>query len=232
VLEKVLSEFGAALGEHAESAEAYYALGVTSAVLGRLSDAEGALRHACEVKPDYGWGHYALGLVLGERGHQAEAVDELEIALKHCRTSAETCMIRRVLGSAQFARGRYSDAVSHFEAALELRPGDPLLISNLGASLLASGDTERACQQLCRALDADPHLLSALRNLGTLYLKLCRFDEARGLLERAVTLDPDHVSTLRKLAVACMEQGDEGGAEKHMQRAIDLEDDAGGPDAA
>jgi len=228
VLEKVLTEFRAALGDHAESAEAYYALGVNSAVLGRLDEAEQALRRARDAKPDYGWAHYALGVVLAERGRSDEAIPELTRALEICHKAAETCMIHRGLGGAYFALGRYGDAISHFETALEMRPADPLLRTNLGACYLASGDTERAGQELSRALEADPHLLSALRNLGTLYLKIRRFDDAVRFLERAVALDPGHASTLRKLAVACYEQGDEGRAEAHMRRAIELDEVGGG----
>jgi tetratricopeptide (TPR) repeat protein len=107
-----------------------------------------------------------------------------------------------------------------------MRPRDPQLRVNLGASYLAVGDTERASEEFGRALEANPKLVSALRNLGTLYLKTRRFEGAIDLLEQARAIDPDHVNTLRKLALAFYEMGNETLAEAHMRRALELEERA------
>ena len=69
------------------------------------------------------------------------------------------------LGRLHLESGRYSEALSEFGRALAARPGDPLMLNNRGASLLALGLREPAIADFRSALNADACRFDALLNL-------------------------------------------------------------------
>jgi tetratricopeptide (TPR) repeat protein len=72
------------------------------------------------------------------------------------------------LGSLLFSRGRVRDALPHFQRAVELEPGSPMLLNNLAGGLAASGRFPEAMQYVRRALAIDPGYQPALDNLRRL----------------------------------------------------------------
>lgn len=70
------------------------------------------------------------------------------------------------LGTAQYALGRYEDAVTTFRAAILQTPGKARLHYNLGNSLLGVGRAADARRQYELALDLDPDYEEAARALA------------------------------------------------------------------
>ncbi|GAA5922221.1 hypothetical protein JCM1841_000682 [Sporobolomyces salmonicolor] len=65
-----------------------------------------------------------------------------------------------------------------FEAALSVRPDDPLLFNRLGATLANSGKTELAIQYYLEALDLQPGYVRARFNLAVANMNLGQYEEA------------------------------------------------------
>ncbi|GAA5873442.1 hypothetical protein JCM1840_007385 [Sporobolomyces johnsonii] len=72
----------------------------------------------------------------------------------------------------------YDKAGDCFEAALSVRPDDPLLFNRLGATLANSGKTDLAIQYYLAALDLQPGYVRARFNLAVANMNLGHYDEA------------------------------------------------------
>jgi Flp pilus assembly protein TadD len=97
------------------------------------------------------------------------------------------------LGGALLLLGRPDEAYSHFQAASEINPNDPMSHSNLGAYLQEHGKLPEAMQQYDRtiSLTSDAGLLAATyANLGSAYRKLGEDEKARASYDQALRLNP------------------------------------------
>src|SRR6185437_6818110 len=90
-------------------------------------------------------------------------------------------------------QGRPAEAVAALRRALEIRPGDALLLMNLGTALRGAGDLDAAVVALRRACELAPELAAAWYNLGRTLGQAGRTGEGHEAYERALRLDPGHV---------------------------------------
>ncbi|GAA5987611.1 hypothetical protein JCM10908_007135 [Rhodotorula pacifica] len=72
----------------------------------------------------------------------------------------------------------YEKASDCFEAALSVRPDDPLLFNRLGATYANSGKTEAAMQYYHAALDLDPGYVRARYNLAVACMNVGKHEDA------------------------------------------------------
>jgi eukaryotic-like serine/threonine-protein kinase len=95
-----------------------------------------------------------------------------------------------LLGYIEYERGHLSDAVQHFQRALEREPNDADALFYMGISYIAAGQTELALATGARIVASDP--LSSLSWMlsGATRWFVGRFDEALPDLERGLELDP------------------------------------------
>ncbi|MGO9571054.1 MAG: tetratricopeptide repeat protein [Desulfomonilaceae bacterium] len=82
------------------------------------------------------------------------------------------------LGRALYIKGKYSQAVNSYQAALELRPSDALTLASLGAAYAKLGQLAEAESALKKALKICPELSFAHEKLGNLLVAQGRHDEA------------------------------------------------------
>lgn len=107
------------------------------------------------------------------------------------------------------------------EAALTLMPGDPSMLSNLGAALIQCNDTEAAMPHLNAAVEADPNHFYARRNRGMLKASLGQYAEAVEDIKVAVAAQPDRSDTRMALADALTESGKHEEAAAAIREAKD-----------
>src|SRR6266480_3037173 len=100
-----------------------------------------------------------------------------------------------------FIEGRLEEGVAHAQRAVELDPLAPLLVMQLGMTLMGAGRYEEAAAPLNRAADLAPTMFLPTIHLGLLYNHLGRSEEAIARLEVAVTASGRHPWTLSALAV-------------------------------
>ena len=96
---------------------------------GRTEEAERGFRALVKSNPELGGPHANLGLMLGRAGKTAEAVTELELAVK---ASARQPVFHNQLGIAYRQQGQFLKARASYERALELDPGYASACLNLG----------------------------------------------------------------------------------------------------
>ncbi len=98
------------------------------------------------------------------------------------------------LGGALLLLGKPDEAYTHFQAAAEINPNDPMSHSNMGAYLQQRGKLSEAMEQYERtiSLTSDAGLLSATyANLGAACRQLGEDDKARDSYDHALRLNPN-----------------------------------------
>jgi tetratricopeptide (TPR) repeat protein len=109
-----------------------------------------------------------------------------------------------LLGTIEAQRRRYGQAVRLMEAAIRLRPNEPLFRNNLGNALLLANEPHLAVKQLREAIRLKPNYVEALCNLGKSLEACGEIDEAQAVLRRATEIDPTYERA--KLALAQSKQ--------------------------
>ena len=94
-------------------------------------------------------------------------------------------------GQQFYREKKYEDAVQKMREAVDLKPGDALLLNNLCYVYMAMGRYEESLKYLQKTLAADPNREVAHRNIADLYLKLGRGADATEHYERSLTLAPN-----------------------------------------
>lgn len=100
-----------------------------------------------------------------------------------------------------FVEGRLEEGIAQARRAVDLDPLAPLLVMQLGMTLMGAGRYEEAEANLLRAGALAPTMFLPTIHLGLLYNHLGRSDEAIAPLEVAVTASGRHPWTLAALAV-------------------------------
>jgi peptidoglycan/xylan/chitin deacetylase (PgdA/CDA1 family)/tetratricopeptide (TPR) repeat protein len=85
---------------------------------------------------------------------------------------------------------KYDDALQKFQGAVELKPGDAVLLNNLGYLYHVMGRYDDALTYLQKTLAIDPRRKEAHQNIADTYLKLNRRAEAKQHYEQFLALQP------------------------------------------
>ena len=129
------------------------------------------------------------------------------------------------LGGALLLLDEPDEAYSHFQAAAEINPSDPMSHSNLGAYLQEHGKLPEAMQQYDRTLSltSDAGLLAATyANLGTAYRKLGEDEKARDHYDQALRLNPNLSSAYLGLGQLLEKQNQLDDAIQNYSKAVEL----------
>ena len=120
-------------------------------------------------------------------------------------------------------KGRYEQAIRHFNIALELDDSAAEVHNNLAFALVVINKPALALEHYTRAITLNPDYPEARYNLGNLLLSLGRTDEAVNQFKQALRIDPDFFEAHNSLAVALSRKGDFEGAVRHFREAVRLQ---------
>ena len=126
----------------------------------------------------------------------------LKVAEKR-RAGGETfpaAMAEISLGKAFVAKGERSQAVSHFQAALQIAPNYYKIHEELGSVLLAAGQKDEARAEFERALQLKPASAFAHAGLGAIYTARGQIEAAIDKYRQALQLQPRFPVALNNLA--------------------------------
>jgi tetratricopeptide (TPR) repeat protein len=121
--------------------DALYGLGRMALRLGRLDEAEDALREALTLKPELHRAHTELGSVHYRRGDYNKAALEYKDALKH---DPDDAVARYNLGNAYRNLDKPKDALEEYEKVLEREPGYVDCYYNMALAYEDLGKVEEA----------------------------------------------------------------------------------------
>jgi len=126
------------------------------------------------------------------------------------------------LGALEAARGKFGDAVSHYEKALRVQPGSATARNGLGAGLLGEGRADDAIRELREALRLDPTHLNARWNLSKALVRQGDLTAATAELDVFLKQKPNDADAQVGLAMVYFMQQHYDQALPHFQEAVRL----------
>ena len=164
----------------------------------------GAFRSAVSIRPNSGYAHYGLGVVLQGEG-------QLDLARQHYERAVALeqafASVWNNLGMVLHDLGRPEEAVPAYERAVALDSDSAASHANLAGALKDLGRLEEALQHARRAMECDPDYVPAYVNQGVVLRVMNRVDEAIASFERALQLAPDNPWALCNLGHALTQSG-------------------------
>ena len=175
-----------------ENPEVHYFKGSSYYGSGLKDDAIREFKRAVTLKPDYSEAHNYLGVIYMERGLYKDALDSFARALSNILYETPALPLNS-MGDIYYKKGEYETALEKYEEAIEREPRTyllPLIEKNMGRTLLAMKETERAISHLERAVKTSPFFAEARYWLGISYLREGNKKKAVEELREAVKADP------------------------------------------
>jgi tetratricopeptide (TPR) repeat protein len=117
---------------------------------------------------------------------------------------------------------RWADALTEYEYALRLAPGDAETRALLGEMQARVGDSRRALRNLDQAARDNPSLAAVPYRRGNALRALKRYDEAIGAYLDALRLDGRHADSLNNLGVTYMETNRPDRAAATFERLLQI----------
>lgn len=165
-------------------------------------------------------------LTQDEQARLIKAVNEnrLQEALTLSNSLAQQCgksaFLHNITGNIFERAGNYKSAAAHYEAALQLRPNDAGILTNLANVLNITGAFERAKQVLEHAIACDPKSAVAHNCLGNTLHELGNSEAAVACFETAASLNPKLAEPLSNLGNLYVEIGDKDKAKAVFEAAL------------
>lgn len=114
---------------------------------------------------------------------------------------------RNELANALEDEGRHAEAITQYEAAIQLAPDDPGSHYNLALGLSRTGRTDEAVGQYLEALHINPSFAEAHSSLGNALVALGRIEQGISHYQEAIRLKPTYAEAHYNLGVAFFQAG-------------------------
>lgn len=109
------------------------------------------------------------------------------------------------LGIALRGQGKWREAITNYERALQISPTDEGLLYNMGMAYYDGKDKRKAASCFDRALKANPDFYMQSEvvsmNMGAIYTDIREFDKALKLYKAAITINPQNSTATRKIEI-------------------------------
>ena len=179
--------------------DALYAAAVVEWRGRRRNEAIKLIDAALRLKPDFAAALCMGGYMLGECGKAEPALRFYRRALE---LDASLTVAHLNAGKLLFAKRRFAEALSLFEAATAIAPDDADAWSSRAGALRELGRLEESLEAASRALVLRPDFPEAAINLGNALLKLDRAEEALDAYLKAGAAAPNSAAALCGQALA------------------------------
>jgi Flp pilus assembly protein TadD/uncharacterized membrane protein len=132
------------------------------------------------------------------------------------------------LGEALLEVGKVSDAIGHYEQALQIQPDYAEAHNNLGNALMKEGKLRDAIGHYEQALRIQPDLADAHYNLGVALEQAGRLQDAVEHYKQALQIEPDSADAHNNLGNALLQMGNVQEAIGQYAQALKIEPDSAG----
>jgi tetratricopeptide (TPR) repeat protein len=166
------------------------------------------LREALRIKPDDLGARMNHAFALTRLGFHQEALDELRDAISATPTNHRILLSSGLYyrGMALEALGRYEEALSMFQNALELNPLMSNVLNDLGTLYTRMGRIEEAEKVTLEAIRLNPRVPEYLFNLGALRNNQGKVEDAEFLYRAALDSFPGFHPARSALAALMLDQ--------------------------
>ncbi len=157
---------------------------------------------------------------------QAHVYQNLETLWRDTLMKNPQCwMAHNNLGTVFFEEEKVSEALGHYEQALQIKPDYAEAHYNLGNALAKTGRLREAIGHYELALQIRPDYAAAHYNLGNVLLQEDKVSDAIGHYEQALRSKPDFIEAHNALGNALFRQGKFPEAIEHWQQALRIKPD-------
>ena len=177
-----------------------------------------AIQRILEIDPYNAFGLEQMGLISLSEGDLETAGKFLTLAVS---VEAERWMSWNGLGIIADADARHEQAREYFNKALEIMPGHPKVLANLGWSRLLDNDYEEAELLLQQSVEVAPESRTTLSNLALSIALQGRYEESMSLYEQLY----DKAVAANNVGYAARMREDLEAADKYLAMAIELDPD-------
>lgn len=125
-------------------------------------------------------------------------------------------------GTEAMRAGKFNDAETWFQSAVQASPDNPQAVMALGVAELRLGKPEEATENLSRAVTIKPDLPGAHLFLGIACTQMHRVAEAVAALQKEIELDPNNAQAEMWLGVVELQDGHPEKATAPLDRAAEL----------
>jgi len=129
------------------------------------------------------------------------------------------------LGRFLAKQGRHAEAISHYHAALAIRPDDADTHNNLGLSLAIRGETGASLEEFRKAVQVNPNYAKGFFNLGRVYARQGELEKSLENFRQALKLSPDEAEIYLGLGNVLARQGQPDEAVATFRQAVKLNPD-------
>jgi len=196
-----------------EMAERFSA-GVDALKAGNLDTAEAAFRDVLKAGGERAFVHHNLGIVLQQRGRNADALLEFRAAT---RLDPSFGPARLLAGTSLLALGRAKEATAELRQAVRLMPNETAPRLQLADACERSGDMAGVVAEYRHLVAATPSNDEYIYRLGKAYLKL-----AQSSFERMQAVAPQTARLPQALARQYLDQGRSDLAAAELEKAARL----------
>jgi len=125
-------------------------------------------------------------------------------------------------GIALDTKGKVDEAISQYEAALQIQPAYGVAHNNLGIDLGKKGRVDEAIAHFQQALQLAPDYAPAHYNLGIALLKKGKLDDAITHFQQALQTAPNYAAAHYNLGKVLLQTGRADEAITHFQKTLQL----------
>ncbi len=169
--------------------------------------AEAAYRRAIDLRPDFYYAHFLLGVALGDQGRFLEAEASLRESI---RLNPDCGDCRGFLGRQFWEQGRIDAAIDAMREAVDLDPTWPFAFDTLRIALTRLGRLEEAEAAGRRAVQAAPTSAAMHEGLGCVLAALDPASaEAEAEFRAALAIEASRPESRKGLVLAFLARGDE-----------------------
>jgi tetratricopeptide (TPR) repeat protein len=199
-------------------ADAYFLLGESYRLLGRMTEANDAYREALDLNPIMAAAYLGLGKIQLS-WNPAILPDSINLAINYDPTLLPAYLIKaEILSNNQ----SWSALAETAQAALDAGTNTPMLYMYLGEAQFRLGQYELALKSTLRATADDPTILEAYGLLGYILIEQGRYEDAISPLQTHLAYNPNEYLAWSYLGHAYYNSGNPAGAEQAFDRSLAL----------
>jgi tetratricopeptide (TPR) repeat protein len=180
-------------------------------------------RQVISLMPQYPDAHRELGVLLDRTGQTPDAETELRMALKLANNCSPSAL--NALGHVLAGQNRLTEAVAHYEKAIQLKPNFADAHSNLGTALERLGKKTEAKAHFEEALRLAPANTQAAAQMGELFDQHGEVTAAITRYTEMLHADPSNAATHFKLGRCLALLGRSADAQEYYAEALRLQPD-------
>jgi Flp pilus assembly protein TadD len=193
--------------------DALYKIAAIHESMGNLEPAEKAYQDTLKQQADHVGALEGLGLLQLRKKELEAAKENLTAAVT---ADPERWRAHNALGVIADLHKDYATSQRHYKKALQVRPGLPILLNNLGYSYYLAGNWPLARSFFEQTLSKDSRYEKAWANLGLLHVRQGDFDKAVSSLRHIM----EEAEAFYHVGYILMMEGDYQVAAKYFRKAI------------